>query len=1028
MPTETSALRGTDTTPPASPPEVHRTRHAQDKPVRKGASDPPAPFGQERSVPRQGSATAVSPNLQIPSIITTPSATTSQPSAADIVTPAPSPLLSPLQSPSPASKARNGILGTSKPGHFAIGSPFNFEKKLHVDEHFNWFGEGNPREIFQIEEKLGEGAFGAVFKAVLKQTGFVIAIKEVLVGKVNDRESIQREINMLRQCRHQNTVQYYGCVNVDDDSIWILNDYCGAGSITDCIEITESTFSEEQIAIILAAALEGLAFLHSRHIVHRDVKCANILLTESGAVKIGDFGVSQKLTQTVCVRNSIVGTPYWMSPEVITGSDYGTEADIWSLGITAIEMTDGVPPHSDVHPMRAMFKIPFLPPPTLLHPQIYSETFNDFIASCLIKDPKARPTAKDLLKHPFLSRHVGQQQNKDMRAPLLQKVQEVLSKRALAKKNPVVQKGGRTIVPRTGNALHTTSSNEDDRFQTTIRQPSKPRGLSDSSGHSEGSHCSAGLQPISEVRTPGEELAVEYGTMLVHPEELDFGGPSLPFDTGTMIINARMEEQTIVWKSDGARPKRAPQHAQPESPADSATSTLINGESENSRPADKELSIKFPDSLSGTHASGVSIPSPTPHFKNAEMIPDLNSPLDTLPPNVRWRRRFSETTDDELQDVVRKPKSNVANRLKKRLEKFRKTVKGNVGTEGVSDEHDITSLQRGYSNDSLMGFGGRDTLDLAAAKGRPRNPPNLPYHRGGLMQYHVAPLISESDLQPTSEYRYERRGSGSSSNSSLLGFEDPLTGKRRANSDGIESLGGSRTFRATRNRNQPVEEQKRPPGRQDFRKVDHEESDPFGTTSLSDIEYDGTARKKAMTKFYDKIIGMTPVSEVRPPHLRMMRGGVGPMEGSAISTSHSPARGRIPVEVDIQMLMRLHDQLTQQSADAADDFIPTDTTSSLSPAPSKTYSISSNNTRSTGGMSSRYHAEQLLSPEPLKYTLSSLANLKTVHGEREERVASYAMRIPWLGHSTASLVGHTALLFWKLGQVLWREYRSNMYL
>ncbi|RKO85967.1 kinase-like domain-containing protein, partial [Blyttiomyces helicus] len=239
-------------------------------------------------------------------------------------------------------------------------------------------------------------AFGSVFKAVVKETGFVVAIKEVLVGKLNDRDTIQKEINMLRQCTNRNTVQYYGCCSVDD-SIWILTDYCAAGSITDCIELTESTFNEKQIALVLAAAVEGLSFLHSRHIVHRDVKCANILLTSDAVVKITDFGVSEKLTQTVCVRNSIVGTPYWMSPEVITGSDYGTEADIWSLGITAIEMTDGVPPHSDQHPMRAMFKIPFLPPPTLMSPSAYSKTFNDFIVQSLIKDPKRRPAAVELL-------------------------------------------------------------------------------------------------------------------------------------------------------------------------------------------------------------------------------------------------------------------------------------------------------------------------------------------------------------------------------------------------------------------------------------------------------------------------------------------------------------------------------------------------------------------------------------------------------------------------------------------------------
>ncbi|KAJ3089624.1 hypothetical protein HK102_005907, partial [Quaeritorhiza haematococci] len=301
-------------------------------------------------------------------------------------------------------------------GRVSISGPFNFESKLHVDGDFHWSGDTgqDPREIFEIQEKLGEGAFGAVFKAVLKQTGAVLAIKEVLIGKVNDRESIQREINMLRQCSHKNTVQYYGSILVDD-CIWILTDYCGAGSITDCIEITGSTFTEQQTTVVLAAAVEALAFLHGRNIIHRDVKCANILLTDDAEVKIADFGVSEKLTQTVGFRNSIVGTPYWMSPEVITGSDYGTEADIWSLGITAIEMTEGVPPHAELHPMRAMFKIPSLPPPTLSNPSAYSPEFNEFISLCLIKDPKRRPSARDLLTHPFIAKHVGAQQQHNQR-------------------------------------------------------------------------------------------------------------------------------------------------------------------------------------------------------------------------------------------------------------------------------------------------------------------------------------------------------------------------------------------------------------------------------------------------------------------------------------------------------------------------------------------------------------------------------------------------------------------------------------
>ncbi|KAI9011455.1 Mst1 kinase [Gaertneriomyces semiglobifer] len=281
--------------------------------------------------------------------------------------------------------------------------------------------------MFDLQEKLGEGAFGSVYKAVLKQSGFVLAIKQIHADRVTERETIQKEIDLLRQCRHKNVLQYYGSVLVDN-AIWILTDYCGAGSVSDCMELTESALNENAAAVIMAAALEGLAFLHDMGIVHRDVKCANILLGEDGDVKIADFGVSERLTQTVGARKTVVGTPYWMSPEVITGAGYGTEADLWSLGITAIEMTEGVPPHHNLHPMRAMFKIPFLPPPTLQNPSRFSATFNDFIAKCLTKDPALRPPAKEMLSHPFVAPYIGKSgpELKEARKPVLEKVKEAM--------------------------------------------------------------------------------------------------------------------------------------------------------------------------------------------------------------------------------------------------------------------------------------------------------------------------------------------------------------------------------------------------------------------------------------------------------------------------------------------------------------------------------------------------------------------------------------------------------------------------
>ncbi|KAJ3175025.1 hypothetical protein HDU87_006559 [Geranomyces variabilis] len=314
-----------------------------------------------------------------------------------------------------------------------ISAPSNFVKKMHVDAEFNWTGEGDPKELFTLQEKLGEGAFGSVYKAVLKQTGFIMAIKQIATTKPDQKEAIRKEIDLLRQCSHRNVLQYYGCLPTSDQ-MWILTDYCAAGSVSDLMELTEATLSEQQMGVVLAAALEGLVFLHGRGIVHRDLKGANILLTETGEVRIADFGVSEQLTGDAAMRRTVVGTPYWMSPEVVVGSAYGTEADIWSLGITAIEMGDGVPPLSQLAPMRAMFKIPYLPSPTCADPSQFSAEFNDFLAQCLTKDPPSRPTAIQLLSHPFIAPYVtptlSAADAKRVRACLVDKVRAAMAKKA----------------------------------------------------------------------------------------------------------------------------------------------------------------------------------------------------------------------------------------------------------------------------------------------------------------------------------------------------------------------------------------------------------------------------------------------------------------------------------------------------------------------------------------------------------------------------------------------------------------------
>lgn len=170
------------------------------------------------------------------------------------------------------------------------------------------------------------------------------------------------------------------------------------------LTVLGAPFSEQHIAAVCCAILKGLNYLHSKRKIHRDVKAGNVLLTEDGDVKLADFGVSAQLNNTISRRQTVIGTPYWMAPEVIQETSYDGKADVWSLGITAIEIAEGKPPLSGIHPMRAIFMIPNKPPPTLSDTEKWSPEFNDFIAQCLIKDSNQRPSAKDLLKHPFIKK------------------------------------------------------------------------------------------------------------------------------------------------------------------------------------------------------------------------------------------------------------------------------------------------------------------------------------------------------------------------------------------------------------------------------------------------------------------------------------------------------------------------------------------------------------------------------------------------------------------------------------------------
>ncbi|KAK3708853.1 hypothetical protein QZH41_016286, partial [Actinostola sp. cb2023] len=256
-----------------------------------------------------------------------------------------------------------------------------------------------PEEVFDVLDKLGEGSYGSVYKAMHKESGQVLAIKQVPVD--TDLQEIIKEISIMQQCDSPYVVKYYGSYFKNTD-LWIVMEYCGAGSVSDLMKLRMKTLTEDEIKCVMKYTLKGLEYLHLRRKIHRDIKAGNILLNTEGHAKLADFGVAGQLTDTMAKRNTVIGTPFWMAPEVIQEVGYDCLADIWSLGITAIEMAEGKPPYADIHPMRAIFMIPTKPPPTFKDPGRWSEDFRDFVAKCLVKNPDERATASQLLQHPFI--------------------------------------------------------------------------------------------------------------------------------------------------------------------------------------------------------------------------------------------------------------------------------------------------------------------------------------------------------------------------------------------------------------------------------------------------------------------------------------------------------------------------------------------------------------------------------------------------------------------------------------------------
>ncbi len=256
----------------------------------------------------------------------------------------------------------------------------------------------DPLQRYQSRVKVGSGSFGNVYKALDSTSGEQVAIKIVdLDDTEDDVADIVQEVGILSQLSSPNIVKYHNS-HICGSQLLIITEFCDAGSCLDLLERVK--LEEAHIAVIFKQLLQGLEYLHGQSKIHRDIKAANLLLTRSGIVKLADFGVSAQLNGRAGKKKTFAGTPYWMAPEVIKQTGYDEKADIWSLGITAIELALGQPPYSEIHPMKVLFLIPKNPPQAL--PTRFSATFQDFVSQCLMKDPRARPSVRHLLHHRFI--------------------------------------------------------------------------------------------------------------------------------------------------------------------------------------------------------------------------------------------------------------------------------------------------------------------------------------------------------------------------------------------------------------------------------------------------------------------------------------------------------------------------------------------------------------------------------------------------------------------------------------------------
>lgn len=364
------------------------------------------------------------------------------------------------------------------------------------------FDEQDPEKLFIELREIGHGSFGAVYYARNSKTNEVVAIKKMSYsGKQSSEkwQDIVKEVKFLKLCNHKNTISYKGC-HLKDHTAWLVMEYC-VGSASDILEVHKKPLREVEIAAICQDALQGLRYLHRNGRIHRDVKAGNVLLTEDGTVKLADFGSAA----LAAPANSFVGTPYWMAPEVILAMDegqYDGKVDVWSLGITCVELAERKPPLFNMNAMSALYHIAQNDPPMLTTPDSWSACFVEFVQLCLRKQPANRPTAEDLLQHPFVS----QPRPEGIILELIERTKQAV--RALDNMNyrkmkKMIMGDPSGEVSEEGDNSIAETEDDDDKSESAELDKTKKASVSSTASVASSTDSLQGVEHDSEAATPG---------------------------------------------------------------------------------------------------------------------------------------------------------------------------------------------------------------------------------------------------------------------------------------------------------------------------------------------------------------------------------------------------------------------------------------------------------------------------------------------------------------------------------------------